>query len=93
MPVSVILLFCIGTALAALFVGFRAHLTRSREGKILAFVALFALPLMAAWTGFSEQISISTIPATFQRPTSRTIECHAIKPAIPVTPTTPCLEP
>ena len=56
MPASVILLFCVGATLIALFVGFRVHLTRSREGKILAFVALFALPIMAAWTGFSEQM-------------------------------------
>ena len=56
MPASVILLFCIGAALLALFVGFRVHLTRSREGKMLAFVALFALPVMAAWAGFSEQM-------------------------------------
>ncbi len=56
MPASVILLFCLGAALIALFVGFRVHLTRSREGKMLAFVALFALPIMAAWTGFSEQM-------------------------------------
>jgi cytochrome c-type protein NapC len=56
MPASVILLLCSGAAFIALFVGFRAHLTRSREGKILAFVALFALPVMAAWAGFSEQM-------------------------------------
>src|ERR1700722_6117981 len=56
MPDSVTLLFCIGAALIALLVGFRIHLTRSREGKMLAFVALFALPVMAAWAGFSEQM-------------------------------------
>src|SRR5579862_8717840 len=56
MPASVILLFCVGAALIALFIGFRVHLTRSREGKMLTFVALFALPIMAAWAGFSEQM-------------------------------------
>jgi cytochrome c-type protein NapC len=56
MPVSVIVLLCLAAAVIALLVGFRAELTRSREGKILAFVALFALPVMAAWTGFSEQM-------------------------------------
>ena len=56
MPASVVLLFCLGAALIALLVGFRVHLTRSREGKMLAFVALFALPVMAAWAGFSEQM-------------------------------------
>jgi len=48
MPASVILLFCLGAALIALLVGFRVNFTRSREGKMLAFVALFALPVMAA---------------------------------------------
>lgn len=56
MPASVIVLFCLAAALVALFIGFRVTLTRSREGKILAFIALFALPIMAAWTGFSEQM-------------------------------------
>jgi hypothetical protein len=56
MPASVIVMFCLAAAVVALFIGFRVELTRSREGKILAFVALFALPVMAAWTGFSEQM-------------------------------------
>jgi len=56
MPVSVILMLGMSAALIALFVGFRVHVTRSREGKILAFVALFALPVMAAWAGFSEHM-------------------------------------
>jgi cytochrome c-type protein NapC len=60
MPVSVIVLFCVAAAVIALFVGFRVELTRSREGKILAFVALFALPVMAAWTGFSEHMDRAT---------------------------------
>jgi len=56
MPVSVIVFLCLAAAVIALYVGFRVQLTRSREGKILAFVALFALPVMAAWTGFSEHM-------------------------------------
>jgi len=56
MPASVIVLFCLAAALIALFIGFRVTLTRSREGKMLAFIALFALPIMAAWTGFSKQM-------------------------------------
>ncbi len=55
-----LLLFCLAAALVALLVGFRVELTRSREGKMLAFVALFALPVMAAWTGFSEQMDRAT---------------------------------
>ena len=56
MLASVIVLFCLAALVIALFVGFRVELTRSREGKILAFVALFGLPVMAAWTGFSEHM-------------------------------------
>src|SRR5579872_576168 len=56
MPTSVILLLCMSAVLIALFVGFRVNFTRSREGKMLAFVALFALPVMAAWAGFTEQM-------------------------------------
>jgi cytochrome c-type protein NapC len=56
MPASVIVVFCLVAALIALFLGFRVTLTRSREGKILAFIALFAFPIMATWTGFSEQM-------------------------------------
>lgn len=57
MPASVIVLFCLGAALIALLVGFRVHLAHSREGKMLAFVALFALPVMVAWAGFAEQMN------------------------------------
>ncbi len=60
MPASVIVLFCLAAAVVALFVGFRVQLTRSREGKMLAFVALFALPVMAAWTGFSTHMERAT---------------------------------
>ena len=56
MPAPIVLSLCIGAAFIALFVGFRVHRTRSREGKMLAFVALFALPVIAAWAGFSEQM-------------------------------------
>jgi cytochrome c-type protein NapC len=42
-------------ALAAL-VGLRAEITRARGGKILAFVALFLLPGLAVWGGFSSQM-------------------------------------
>jgi nitrate/TMAO reductase-like tetraheme cytochrome c subunit len=56
MPASLITLFIAVTLLLVLLVGFRAHLTRSREGKILAFVALFILPVIAVWGGFSEQM-------------------------------------
>jgi len=60
MPASVVLLFCLGAALIALFIGFRVEFTRSREGKMLVFVALFVLPLMAAWAGFNQQMDRAT---------------------------------
>ena len=61
MPATVIVLFCLAAALIALFVGFRVHLTRSREGKMLAFVALFALPVMAAACAKQERIATHLI--------------------------------
>ena len=58
-------------ALIAVFVGLRTGLTRSREGKMLAFVALFGLPLVAVTFGFSEQM---------ERAESRTfcLSCHVM---------------
>ncbi len=56
MPASLITLFFALTIALVLLVGFRAQLTRSREGKILAFVALFILPVISVWGGFSEQM-------------------------------------
>ena len=40
----------------ALLVVLRAEITRARGGKILAFLALFALPTLAVCVGFSEQM-------------------------------------
>ena len=48
--------FVAATALLALLVAFRAELTRVRGGKVLAFVALFILPVLAVWGGFSEHM-------------------------------------
>jgi cytochrome c-type protein NapC len=71
MPAWVISLFVAGAAVLALVVGLRARLTRSREGKILAFAALFILPVAAATLGFSEQMD---------RAESRTfcLSCHVM---------------
>jgi hypothetical protein len=44
----------------ALVVGLRARLTRSREGKILAFLALLILPVVSVWAGFSAQMERAT---------------------------------
>jgi hypothetical protein len=56
MPLSMIAALFAAAAAIALLVGFRVELTRSREGKMLAFVALLVLPVIVAWTGFNEQM-------------------------------------
>src|SRR5579863_4515508 len=56
MPASILILFVAVAGILAVVVGFRAHVTRSREGKILTFVALLILPAMAVWAGFNEQM-------------------------------------
>jgi cytochrome c-type protein NapC len=56
MPSTIVSVFIAITAATALLVGFRARWTRSREGKILAFVALCVLPVASMWGGFSEQM-------------------------------------
>jgi len=56
MAATIVILFIATTAAIVLLVGFRARWTRSREGKILAFIALCVLPIAAAWGGFSEQM-------------------------------------
>lgn len=56
MPATIVTVFIAITAAFVLLVGFRAQWTRSREGKILAFIALCVLPVAAVWTGFSEQM-------------------------------------
>ena len=71
MPLSIIVSFCLAALVIALYVGFRAELTRSREGKILAFVALFGLPVMAAWTGFSEHMDLA-------QSTQFCLSCHVM---------------
>ena len=53
---TIALLFTGVTLALALLVALRAELTRVRGGKILAFLALFVLPSLAIWTGFSEQM-------------------------------------
>jgi cytochrome c-type protein NapC len=56
MPQKIVLLIIAATGVLALLVGLRAHVTRSREGKILAFVALFILPVAALSLGFSQHM-------------------------------------
>lgn len=56
MPFAITLTLIALSFALALFVAFRAGITRSREGKMLAFVALLVLPVVAVWGGFSEQL-------------------------------------
>jgi nitrate/TMAO reductase-like tetraheme cytochrome c subunit len=50
------LLFVGITLVLAILVVLRAELTRARGGRILAFLALFVLPSLAIWVGFSQQM-------------------------------------
>ena len=56
MPSTIVIVFIAVTAAIVLLVGIRTHWTRSREGKILAFIALCVLPVASVWGGFSEQM-------------------------------------
>ena len=60
MPSSIIAALFAAAAAIVLLVGFRVERTRSREGKMLAFVALLILPVVVAWTGFNEQMDRAT---------------------------------
>jgi len=44
----------------AILMALRAELTRGRGGKILAFVTLAVLPVLAVWAGVHEQLERST---------------------------------
>ena len=60
MPSSIVLALLAATGILALLVGLRAQVTRTREGKILAFVALFILPVGAGILGFSQHMERAT---------------------------------
>ena len=71
MPASIIVVIGAAASTLALLVGFRAQLTRSREGKMLAFVALLVLPALSVWGGFSEQMERA-------QSTSFCLSCHVM---------------
>ena len=54
-----------------LVVGRFSRLTRSREGKILAFVGLLILPALSVWAGFNEHMERATS-------TSFCLSCHVM---------------
>ena len=72
MPVSFTLALIAVSAALVLFVGTRVSLTRSREGKILAFAALLVLPVAAIWAGFTEHMERATS-------TSFCLSCHVME--------------
>jgi nitrate/TMAO reductase-like tetraheme cytochrome c subunit len=53
-------LAAVAAVVLALLVGLRTSITASREGKILAFLALFLIPVVAAWLGYSEHMERAT---------------------------------
>src|ERR1019366_9576816 len=60
------------TILLAIIIAVRANLTRAAGGKILAFVALFVLPCIAIWVGFSSQMERATS-------TQFCLSCHVME--------------
>lgn len=51
------ILFIVITIFLAALISYRVELTREKGGKIVAFVALFLLPSLAVWVGFSEHVN------------------------------------
>jgi cytochrome c-type protein NapC len=60
MSQSLIIAFLALAAVLALIVAWRVQFTRSREGKMLAFVVLLILPAVGVWGGFSEHMEKAT---------------------------------
>ena len=52
--------FTLLVVVLALLIASRAELTRARGGKILAFLALCVLPVLAVWAGVDNQLDRST---------------------------------
>lgn len=72
MPIWIIAALFAAAAAVALLAGFRAERTRTREGKMAAFVALLILPVIVGWTGFNEQINRATS-------TQFCLSCHVMQ--------------
>jgi cytochrome c-type protein NapC len=60
------------TLLLAILVALRADLTRVRDGRILAFLALFLLPSLAVWAGVSEHMERA-------KSTAFCLSCHTME--------------
>jgi cytochrome c-type protein NapC len=68
----VVVLFGLSAILVLLLI-LRPALTANRNGKILAFVGLFALPVLCAFVGVSEQMERS-------KQTTFCLSCHIMEP-------------
>ncbi len=69
---SILLLAALSIALITVFV-FRPQITETRGGKIVAFLALFALPLLCMGSGFSIKFEQS-------KSTQFCLSCHIMEP-------------
>ena len=56
----ILILFIAIVAVLAMLTAWRPELTRERGGKVLAFVALCILPVLAVWAGATEHLQRST---------------------------------
>jgi cytochrome c-type protein NapC len=66
------ILVAAATAILAALVAFRPGLTRAVGGKILAFIALFLLPSLALWAGFTQHMERS-------KSTQFCLSCHVME--------------
>ncbi len=60
------------TVVLALFVALRRGISRSRDGKMLAFAALAILPAVTIWAGFEEHLDRATS-------TNFCLSCHVME--------------
>src|SRR5688572_25087796 len=60
------------SVLLAILVALRPETTRVREGRILAFLALFVLPSVAVWVGVSQHMERA-------KTTEFCLSCHAME--------------
>lgn len=67
------LAFFVLTIALALLVAFRSQLTRATGGKVLAFIALFLLPAVAASQGFTDHMEKA-------KTTQFCLSCHVMEP-------------
>ena len=60
MPLPILIALFAVSILLTLFIALKPGVTHSREGKILAFVALAILPVISVWGGFEKHLDTAT---------------------------------